>query len=141
MSAGSSPQSWMASYVCLPVPTTGALAPLLSVAPSTVGASAQVSMNFRLEVLIGGSILLLRRAMRCCRLPNYALPQISPTVKPFGKGSSGSTTYCAKPGERGYHGGIRAYARLFQQASREGGPENAFVDEILVQSQLPLGVH
>src|SRR5205085_9767715 len=27
----------------------------------------------------------------------YAFPQISPTVKPFGNGSSGSTTYCAKP--------------------------------------------
>jgi hypothetical protein len=28
--------------------------------------------------------------------PHYA-PQISPTVKPLGNGSSGSTTYCANP--------------------------------------------
>src|ERR1035437_9919345 len=27
----------------------------------------------------------------------YVFPQMSPTVKPFGNGSSGSTTYCAKP--------------------------------------------
>src|SRR5438270_2997348 len=39
----------------------------------------------------------------CCRGPHQlnglsmAAPQMSPKVKPSGKGSSGSTTYCAKP--------------------------------------------
>src|ERR1039458_3942792 len=79
----------MASYVCLPEPRTGALLPALSVAPMMAGAAAQVWMNLRLEVLMGGSILRANR--------RYLPPQISPTVKPSGNGSSGSTTYCAKP--------------------------------------------
>src|ERR1039457_947459 len=50
------------------MPMTGALDPVLSVAPRIDGSSAQVPMNFRLEVLIGGSILLLRP----CGAPHYS---------------------------------------------------------------------
>ena len=76
--------------------------------------------------------------------------QMSPTVKPSGKGSVGSSTQDAKPViqavpvSSGTTAGRAAVPiptdRLLEQAPGEGRAQDALVDERLAQGQLSLGV-
>src|SRR5580704_7246337 len=50
MLAGSSPQSWMASYVCSPLPSTGGFVPALSSAYKIAGVTAAVCRKRRRDV-------------------------------------------------------------------------------------------
>ena len=67
--------------------------------------------------------------------------QISPTVKPSGNGSCGSTTYCAKPviqavpASSGTTARYGPTVRFFQQRAGEHRAEHAFVAERLSERQ------
>ena len=70
-------------------------------------------------------------------------PQMSPTVNPSGKGSSGSSDILRKasdPRLAEMSGPRRRTARrgLLDQAAGEYGAEDAFVEEVLVEAERPL---